>query len=284
MRTPGRLWIRCGIVLLCVLAGDTSAQSEPRIEQRVVYADQPVSLSLTLGHEHRIVFPEPVYIDLPQRLARATASLQPDEQVVYLTGRESVPPQRLIATATSGDRVYLVDIQVVEDGPRNDYRIESPELARTAHRDGAQPQEGGATNSTNSQPRNPPQIELLRYASQSLYAPARLQPVHAQIRQAPTPEYPDGVALMRSTRGETFDYRVVAAWRGFGRYITAVELINVTDLLVELDPRQVQGAFDAAAFQHTWLDKAGTAEDRTTLYLISDNPFPVSAQGVGYGR
>jgi len=253
-------------------------------EQRVVFAGKPVALTLTVGHEHRLVFPEPVYIDLPQRLAQATASLQPDERVVYLTGRDVLPAQRVLATSTSGERVYLIDIQIVEDGPTADYRIEAPALERERSVATAPAQPQQSQTQPSRQPRNPPQVELLRHASQALYAPVRLQPSHNQIRRAPTPDYPRGVSLIPSTKGEEFDYRVVAAWRGFGRYLTAVEVINRSDILVELDPRLVRGSFDAVAYQHPWLGKAGSLEDRTTLYLISANPFDVSAQGVSYGR
>lgn len=275
------------LLIWSLVSVEALAQQAQTNEQRIVYNGQPVSLRLTVAHEHRLVFPEPVYVDLPQRLARVTASLQPDEQVVYLTGKEAMPAQRIIATATGGERVYLVDIEIVEDGPTADYRIESPTLARigtesTGSPDAQVPQP--LVHSARQRPSNPPQIELLRHASQTLYAPTRLQPSHSQIRRAPTPDYSAGTSLLRSHKGESFDYRVVAAWRGLGRYLTAVEIINRTKVLVELDPRDVQGAFDAVAFQHPWVGRSGTLEDRTTVYLISDNPFPVSAQGVGYGR
>lgn len=271
---------------LCVwllLLGGNAGASE-RSEQRVVYADAPVTVTLTIDHEHRLVFPEPVTIELPRPLAAATRSLQADEQVVYMTGRKTLSAQRLIATASSGERVYLVDIRIVEDGPLTDYRLEAPALERKAPEQKATGGSRPERSSHMDRPDNPPPVELLRHASQTLYAPARLRPMHTQIRRAITPEYPTGVTLIHSLRGEHYDYRVIGAWRGFGRYLTAVEIINRSGITVELDPRQVQGQFDAVAFQHTWLGRAGTSVDRTTLYVISDNPFDVSVQGVGYGR
>jgi integrating conjugative element protein (TIGR03749 family) len=280
MRVVMRTKIRYVLAMASLLAVITPYSA--KAEQRVVYSGRPVSLTLTVGHEQRVVFPEPVYIDLPQRLAQATASLQPEERVVYLTGKTVLPAQRIIATATSGEHVYLVDLQIVEDGPLADYRIESPALMATTP--AAENQPAASPRSPGQRPRNPPQVELLRHAAQTLYAPARLQPTHSQIRRAPTPDYPAGVSLIPSTKGETFSYRIIGAWRGFGRYLTAVEVINRSDLLIELDPRLVRGAFDAVAFQHPWVGRSGSLEDRTTLYLISQNPFDVSAQGMSYGR
>lgn len=39
--------------------------------------------------------------------------------------------------------------------------------------------------------------------------------------------------------------------------------------MIKLDPRYIQGRFYAATYQHNWLGGRGSAEDTTTVYLVS---------------
>lgn len=60
--------------------------------------------------------------------------------------------------------------------------------------------------------------------------------------------------------------------------MVAVKLTNQSAQKVVLDPRQLQGQFVSATFQHQWLDAKGTPEDTTTVYLVMkgkpDKAFP----------
>ncbi len=51
--------------------------------------------------------------------------------------------------------------------------------------------------------------------------------------------------------------------------VTAVKLINTSNQRIALDPRTLQGDFYAATFQHGFLDRAGTPEDTTVVYLVT---------------
>jgi integrating conjugative element protein (TIGR03749 family) len=63
--------------------------------------------------------------------------------------------------------------------------------------------------------------------------------------------------------------RALAAWRLDDRWITAIKLTNTADRCLTLDPRALQGNFDAATFQHPELGPAGNSTDTTVLYLIT---------------
>lgn len=120
----------------------------------------------------------------------------------------------------------------------------------------------------------PGRVALLRHAAQTLYAPARLIPAGTAITRLPAPALPDDIRLVRSHRGETWAVTPVAAFKGHGYTLTALEIVNQSPLFsVALDPRQVTGRFAGIAFQHTSVGPAGSAEDRTTLYLLSRTPF-----------
>ena len=66
------------------------------------------------------------------------------------------------------------------------------------------------------------------------------------------------------------------AWRANGLYVTAVKLTNRTELPQTLDPRDLQGTWLSATFQHHRLLPMGDEADTTAVYLISARPFDVS--------
>lgn len=242
-------------------------------DTRLVYSGHPVSITLPVGEEIRVVFPESVSIDIPSELLKHLEATQANPSVAYFKALESATPGRLIVQSENQERVYLIDMEAAEDAPAADFVIENPSLVAKSKK-------------TDSEPAvldNPFQIELTRYAAQSLYGPVRLTPQNRAIKQVPMP-VAQVADLIRSRNGESFHYRPVAAWRGWGHYLTAVEVINRSPLKVSLDPRLVRGDFDSIAFQHTWLGPKGTLEDRTTVYLISDNPLPQAVGGLSYGQ
>lgn len=242
-------------------------------DTRLVYSGHPVSITLPVGEEIRVVFPESVSIDIPSELLKHLEATQANPSVAYFKALEAATPGRLIVQSENQERVYLIDMEAAEDAPAADFVIENPSLVAKSQKIDSEP----------AVLDNPFQIELTRYAAQSLFGPVRLTPQNRAIKQVPMP-VAHVADLIRSRNGESFHYRPVAAWRGWGHYLTAVEVINRSTLKVSLDPRLVRGDFDSIAFQHTWLGPKGTLEDRTTVYLISDNPLPQAVGGLSYGQ
>ena len=242
-------------------------------DTRLVYSGHPVTITLPVGKEVRVVFPEPVNIDIPSTLLENLEATQANPSVAYFKALETASPGRVIVQSEDQERVYLIDMEASEGATPADYLIENPSLVEKPSK------QDNVTTDLN----NPYQVELTRFAAQTLYGPARITPHHSAIQQVPMPAV-EMADLIRSRKGETFHYRPVAAWRGWGHYVTAVEVINRSPLKVSLDPRLVRGDFDSIAFQHTWLGPAGALEDRTTVYLISDNPLPQTVGGLHYGQ
>lgn len=253
----------------CLICLSTLALADTRL----VYSGHPVTIALPIGKEVRVVFPEPVSIDIPSALLENVEATQANPSVAYFKALEATSPGRLIVQSKNQERVYLIDMEASEEAIPADYLIENPSLVEKPSK---QEDPTAVLN-------NPYQVELTRFAAQTLYGPPRLAPHNNAIKQVPMPGI-EVTDLIRSREGETYLYRPVAAWRGWGHYVTAVEVINRSTLKISLDPRQVRGDFDSIAFQHTWLGPVGALEDRTTVYLISDNPLPQAVGGLTYGQ
>ena len=268
---------RYWVVSLFLLVYCGAIQATPA-ETRLVADQRPMAITLRKDHEHRLHFPEPVMIEVPDELLTSATVLQADAQVVYITPTRASETQRVIALSQNRDRFYLLDVRVTDSAERTDYRIEEASLLAAARE--AEP----VGSSMSDKPRNPAPVELTRHAAQALYGPTRLFPRSSAIRAIAAPQIASDLDLVRSQRGEAFALRAVAAWRGYGLQLVAVEIQNLSPLRIDLDPRLVRGNWATVTAQHTYLDPQGTPEDRTTLYLVSRNPIAQTLEEMAYGR
>ncbi|EPM9396989.1 TIGR03749 family integrating conjugative element protein, partial [Escherichia coli] len=193
----------------------------------------------------------------------------------------------LDVTATAG-KGALEPVRVVYSG-----EVSTQRDSQTVRRSG---QDGGTAGNTapaaagtgerRAKPRYPAPLPVLltRYAAQSLYAPLRtvepvpgVQPLSLSLPGTLTALYPSAPLTAQPLAGwQAAEYRVVA-----------VKLTNQSAQKVILDPRQLQGQFVSATFQHQWLDVKGTPEDTTTVYLVMkgkpDKAFPAEPPVRGTG-
>ncbi len=274
-----RAFLLLSLVLLSILSSMGNAASS-----RLIYTDRPLALPLKVGHEHRVVFPEAVTVQIPATATRSLQSMQPTSDTVYWKPVEAMDSHRVLAFSMDQQRIYLLDVGSDAGGAATDYVIDNPKLKpeHTA---------SSVKASKNQQPayaqetrlENPPSIVLTRFASQTLYAPARLMPTDNRIQRVRVRPHPQQWPLIRSTKGESLTVQTHAAWRGFGLYVTAVSVINASPLTVELDVRNVRGDFRHLTPQHTWLGPQGTDEDRTVIYLVSSQPYHSALKGVSHG-
>jgi len=252
---------------------------------RLIYADRPLVLTLRINHEHRVVFPEPVTVQVPVIATQTLQSLQPTSDTVYWKATEKMDTHRLLAFSLDQQRIYLLDVSATNDAPPSDVNIDNPKLKVST------PVPAGISDLSRQQPAyaqetkldNPPAIVLTRFASQTLYAPTRLIPQDNRIQRVRIRAHPQQWSLIRSTRGESLFVQTHAAWRGFGMYVTAVSVMNTSPLTVELDVRNVRGDFQHLTPQHTWLGAKGSDEDRTVIYLVSTQPYHTALKGVLHG-
>jgi integrating conjugative element protein (TIGR03749 family) len=124
----------------------------------------------------------------------------------------------------------------------------------------------GQLSTTDANPPTPIPVVLTRYAAQSLYAPLRTVASVQGIARVPVA--PD---LALDTLLPTLPVRArpLAAWRLNDVWVTALLLTHTEPRWLDLDPRELQGDFVAATFQHPDLGPAGESTDTTVLYLVT---------------
>ncbi|MDH2431024.1 TIGR03749 family integrating conjugative element protein [Pokkaliibacter sp. MBI-7] len=124
----------------------------------------------------------------------------------------------------------------------------------------------GRIGRTDATSRTPAPISLTRYAAQNMYAPLRTVEALPGVSAVPVRAKGPLGSLLPSL---DVDARAVAAWKLADYTVTAVRLINRAPRAVLLDPRLLNGDLYSAAFQHPTLGPAGSAEDTTTAYLVT---------------
>lgn len=220
----------------------------------------PLPVALHVGQERLVFVDKNVEVGYPAAL-EGKIRIQSSGGVVYLLAHELLPVTRLqLRDAISGE-LLLLDIQATaSDTPLEPVKLvyEAPPAKR----------EGPTTDPLPPAlpPQEPAAVRLTRYAAQMLYAPLRaveplpgVQPVAVHLPKRIT-------TLLPSL---PVDARPLAAWRLDDDTVTAVRLRNRQATRLDLDPRQLQGHFIAATFQHDWLASTGAAQDTTVVYLMT---------------
>jgi len=112
-------------------------------------------------------------------------------------------------------------------------------------------------------------IDLTQYASEAIRVPANERQVDPKISPVPVQQF-EQVDL-------TYDSRIwampLAGWRQGGVYVTAVELHNLSPDQVTVDYQRLKGRWLASTIENEVLDREGSNNNVTYLYLISGQPF-----------
>lgn len=234
-------------------------------EELIKWDRLPLQIPLKTGHERVIFVDKNVRIGFPPAL-NGKLRVQSTGGAVYLRADSDFPQTRLQLQDMESGEVILLDIRADATGPVEPvkvvYRDEVVSVSHSADK-GSAPAVGIST--TPHRYKAPLPVLLTRYAAQSLYAPLRtvealpgVSPVNLRLPATLTTLYPSAPV----------EVMPLAAWQASDRTVVALRVRNKALHKVILDPRDLQGQFAAATFQHRWLDGAGTPEDTTSLYLV----------------
>ena len=229
----------------------------------LVYAGDPLPILLPLGQERRIEIEgtQEIRVGLSRALQEQlhVESIGPH---VWLTASATLISQRLYLETDIGSLVLEV---------RTDAHAPATPLGIAM---GPKRPEGASAPFSDEPPGY---VALMRHAIQTLYAQDYREAAIPGMRQVPVDERP--VALFRcrttypSACGNAVESIPHAAWEASPYYVTAVTVRNRLPEPLILDSRDIRGRFAASTFVHPRLGVAGSAQDTTTVVLISHIPF-----------
>lgn len=224
----------------------------------------PLAVVLNVAQERVIFIDRNLRIGVPTVL-EGKLRVQSAGGAVYLLAYQELAPTRLHLQDVDSGALILLDITAQAASP------DEPSLEPIRIVEEVSPNMGAASDGyTDKQAPadlpSPLPVVLTRYAAQSLYAPLRTVEPIAGLRAVSLSR---DLPLERLMPERPVQYRALAAWRLLNLWVTAVRLRNTSAQCFALDPRQLQGDFIAATFQHPDLGPAGDSSDTTVLYLVT---------------
>ncbi|MCB1675162.1 MAG: TIGR03749 family integrating conjugative element protein [Halioglobus sp.] len=263
-----------------------SAMAATASAATVVWRKTPITVELIVGVEQLVVLPEDGAIGLPPELGN------PDVFRTLVTGGtaywmalEAFEPTRIKVRLDNGEYL-LFDVSArIEKAPpaqAEPLQVVLSEAADTAGQGVANDGPDGQAAVT--------LFELIRYAAQDLYAPARLVAPVPGVRPIPVALTGNMTALYDQGAHRGLILQPHKAWAVGGLYVTAFIVTNEHSHPMILDNRKIRHAthnerngvaphFVASSFFDTQLAPRGMPGNQTTLFIVTDQPIRAVLRG-----
>ncbi len=235
--------------------------------ERVLFKHAPVRVSLKTGQERILHFPNPVVLHLPEGEVTLFQPLDVIDRTIYITATTAFPRIRAIVEDLTTGQMIPLDLQSSNDA------IASSELQIFTAPIGTGPEyKNSIASDENEGEHKVDMVTLTRYASRMLYAPRRLMPQIAGIQQVKVTVRPV-IGLYPRANIETTP---IGAWRSEDLFVTAVKFVNRGKTPIDIALDEMRGRWVSVTAQHGRLGPAGSEEDTTAVYLVSERPFEES--------
>lgn len=238
--------------------------------ERITWKGDPISISLPLGKEKRLLFSSRVSADLKGALTTDQMRLLNDNKSLYLTALKSFSTARLFVTLEESGEVILIDLTTSDQASVSAQAIDQPRQKSSENFYESPLNENGSY------------VNLIRFAWQQTYAPKRLMS-HTLSYQRVAMHTPRFVSDL------IYGDKVIAfpqgSWISGNHYVTAVFLRNKYPHKTQIDLRkELCGDWQAATiYPRSILQPYGHKEkDSTMLFLVSTRPF-IDTLGVCHG-
>ncbi|MDY6215187.1 TIGR03749 family integrating conjugative element protein [Actinobacillus porcinus] len=253
---------------LCLLSFLAFSMSEQAFADILMKWDRkPIPVALQVNTERIIFMDKNVKVGYPAEL-EGKLRIQSTGGAVYLKALGIFQATRLEFRDVATGEIFLFDIGAHK-------KVSNPTEAIRVVADSIVEKQSGSLNQDDlaetevvtRTPQLPIPPALTRYAAQSLYAPLRTVEPLEEVRRV-AHRLPEKITTLLPAYPITAN--PLMSWQLDNYVVTAVRLQNRGVSRITLDPRELQGRFYAATFQHNWLGGYGSSEDTTTVYLVTE--------------
>lgn len=228
--------------------------------QHVVWDKTPINIPLTIGSERTIIFPGTVKILHEEMSEDKLAIVEKADNVIYIKSLQRFDSQSFFVLLSNSNERIKLNFSSNENG--NNKRPIEIEVNNT---------QNNVSDVRDPSEANP--ISLTRYAIQTLFSPNRLTSAPFSVGRVPM-ETQKTIHMIYG--GETIEHPLLS-YGSNGLVVTAIEVRNILSRDVELDPRNIVGAWETATFYPSnSLSPRGTSNDKTTLFVTSYSSFGTS--------
>lgn len=253
----------------------------------VAWRKTPINVDLVVGVEQMVILPQDGAVGLPLELSNTNLfRTLVTGGTAYWTALEPFDAKRIKVRLDSGEfLLFDVTARVEKSPPANTDAIQ------VVLSDSTTRMESGGSRSAGGGQSPATLFELIRYAAQALYSPARLVAPVPGVRPVPVGLKGNLTALYDQGRHKGLVVQPHKAWAVDGLYVTAFIVTNEHTHRMILDNRKVLHApsaqrngvaphFVASSFFETELEPRGTVGNRTTLFIVTDQPIRSVVRGI----
>lgn len=248
-------------------------------DERVIFQPQTeMPLTLSVGEERQIVFPEKVRLGYKKYYSGLFKN-QIIAESVYLTAIEVFSSERLVFQGLDTKTWYLITATAV-DTPGAAYKDRFVIVSETVQDAGEREIVKSPEEETQAKSSQADYFSLARYASQMLFAPdlRNVEPLNG-VRQVPVKNAEPNIYY-----GGDYSASVLVSYSVSGKFVTAVKLKNNRLHRVTFKRDHIRGNFVAVVPQYGTFPTAPKGQlrkDFGVIYLLSDEPFDVASLAGG---
>jgi len=254
---------------------------------------KPLVITLPVNQEKIIEFNRNIRAGLPASIAgEDTLRVQSTGGALYLKAFKSFSTERVRVQDIETGEMILLDLSAGNSGTTELVKVTSAErdahvkknntnfkVGQSVASKSEVNQEADVSDKQGSTRSVPVPVLLTRYAAQSLYSPLRAVEPVAGLRRIPM-KLSKSLPIMPAL---PVDITPVAAWKSAGLSVTALKIRNLDQKrMFDLDPRWIQAQAVSATFMHRTLGVAGSVEDTTTLFLVTEGTLTAQAKKWGW--
>lgn len=257
----------------------------------VVWRKTPINVDLVVGVEQMVMLPRDGAVGLPPELSNTQVfRTLVTGGTAYWTALESFQKKRIKVRLENGEYLLFdVSARVEKSPPAAMDSIQVVMAGEPASEPASTAFAGGGVGRDRMSPATV--FELIRYAVQDLYSPARLVAPVPGVRSVPVGLSGNMTVLYDQGKHSGLVVQPFKAWAVDGLYVTSFIVTNEHSHRMILDNRKVRHApsahrngvaphFVASTFFETALEPRGHPGNRTTLFIVTDQPIRSVVRGI----
>ena len=237
-------------------------------ESKLAWRGDPINIYLPINQEKRIIFENPVSVDLKSALNTDQIKVLNNDKSLYLKALQPFPKTRIYVTDQLTNKVMLIDLSVNENASPATQRIitthETTKINNNVIEETAEKNEGTPTLSY---------VDLIRFAWKQTYAPENLRNKLPTYNRVPMDT---NRFIANLIYGDKVIAHPEASWAMGGNYITVVFLQNKYHHAASINlKKDICGHWlSATLYPRSNLASSNIRHaDSTTLFLVSSKPF-----------
>lgn len=244
-------------------------------DEHITWDKSPIDITLEIGSERQIVFPETISVGIPQRLLSAFSTKSSVDNRLYIEAIKPLTKQRILVKGESSGINYVLYITA---GDQLNSALEPVVVVHVAKKpEPSQVTGNGDVAASNSGLPSLTYRYLTQYALKQLHSPSRLVVNDARLRRVSVDHNPTR-SLFKCDRTSLACISLIStplvSFKSSKYYVTAFKLQNISEQSLDFDPKLVRSQVLALTTLHGRLlaKRFGSASE-TTLIVIHDRPL-----------